>query len=386
MDSVAHDVAAQFASRYGSPPAVIARAPGRVEVLGNHTDYNEGVVLSAAIDRYTYAAVGRHSGPEEMVFASTNFTQSYSFTRVAPIEGGAWVNYPLGVVAMLREAGHSIGPFRMLVHGTIPLGAGLSSSASLEVAAGLALQELFNLTISPEEMARLCQQAEHRFAGTKCGLLDQYSSLFGKKGHLLYIDFRSLEHHTVVVPGDDLVMAVTGSGVSHSLATSAYNDRRAECFEAAAFFSQNDSQVKTLRDISSIRLHSARSHLSSLAYKRALHVVGEDERVFAGMELLAAGDLGKFGQSLFASHESSRVNFENSCDELDVLVDIAGSIKGVYGSRLTGGGFGGATLTFLQRGRESVFSEAIREEYLRRTGNDAQVHMVIPADGACVLV
>ena len=369
-----------YTEALGGVPEVFARAPGRVEVLGNHTDYNEGYTLSCAIDKEVFVAVGKNDSADVFEFSST-----IQLKIVEPQQENSWVNYPLGVYTMLREQGYPVGPFKIAIDSSIPAGAGLSSSAALEVATGLALSKLFGFPIGPSELAKVCQKAEHSFVGAKCGLLDQYSSIFGRKSHVLFIEYRGLEHETVPIVDSDVALAVTISGVSHTLVASAYNERRKECFGAADFFHALNPQKRALRDVSMEDLMAAQGKLDPLFLKRAMHPVGEDERVKKGVTLLKKGDMKTFGKLLYESHESSRVNFENSCRELDLLVDIARKIPGVYGSRLTGGGFGGATLTFLQNGARRLFEKTIMTEYNRQTGREAVIHFASVADGAQVI-
>jgi galactokinase len=373
-----------FTSTFGTKPEVIARAPGRVEVLGNHTDYNEGYVLSFAIEEDVQVAIAESdSGAIEL--ASTQFAKKEIVREIKPQDGHSWVNFPLGVYHVLKSEGLPVRPFKAAVHGTVPLGAGLSSSAAIEVATGLALCKLFNINVEPKTMAKYCQKAENEFVGAKCGLLDQFSSIFGKKDHVLFIDFRTLDHDITAIPDKDICVAITTSGVSHSLVESEYNKRRHECSEAAAFFSRKNASVKTLRDISMKVLEAASGELDPLYMKRARHIVGEDERVLEGIALLRKGEMKKFGELLYKSHESSRVNFENSCPELDILVEIASGIDGVLGSRLTGGGFGGATLTLLHKGARERFEKMMIDRYKKQTGKTAAVYFTTVADGAGIV-
>jgi galactokinase len=378
-------VARRLKDIFSINPTVIARAPGRVEVLGNHTDYNEGVVLSAAIDREVWIAAALSPSPECRL-TSTHFTDPVALSKISPQKGpNAWVNYPLGVYQVLKEQGYPVLPFVMAIHSTVPLGAGVSSSAALEVGTALALSRLFNLTIDPTKLAKICQKAENGFVGANCGLLDQFSSMFGKAGHLLFIDFRSLAHETISMAGSDVTLAITLSGVTHSLVAGEYNSRRHECAEAAKFFAARDPKVKMLRDVTMKQLTGAKAELNPQFYKRALHVVGEDERVFEGMDLLKKGDVGGFGGLLYESHNSSTLNFENSCPELDILVAIAKSIDGVFGARLTGGGFGGAMLTMLRNSARQTFEETVIREYKNRTGRETTVHFAHIANGASIV-
>ncbi len=373
-----------FSETFHVSPEVSAEAPGRVEILGNHTDYNQGFVLSAAIDRYITIAVGKAENDCICEAVSTQFGSVVRIGETSPQKKNKWVNYPLGVWAMLREAGHPVGSFRVAVDGDIPMGAGLSSSAALETATALALCELFGISLDKAELARICQKAEHEFCGTQCGLLDQYSVLFGKKDHLLFTDFRNLTYRTIPLPRQDLVLAITPSGVTHSLSDSAYNDRRSQCFEVASYFEQQDPSVKTLRDVSSAMLELHADQIDPVSLKRARHVVTEDERVLKGVQLLESGEAHGFGHLLFASHRSSRIDFENSCSELDTLVELARGQDGVYGARLTGGGFGGATIALLEKRDAEAYASGIPSKYQAETGRSTRVHQAAIAEGARV--
>jgi galactokinase len=385
MPATIESVLECYKDAFGCVPEVCARAPGRVEVLGNHTDYNEGCTLSCAIDREVFVAVGTSAQEDIFELSSKQFPQIVKLKNVEPQKDNSWVNYPLGVYKIFKDQGFPIKPFKIAIDSSVPLGAGLSSSAALEVATGFALSRLFNISIGQAQLAKICQKAENQFVGANCGLLDQFSSIFGKKNNLLYIEYRNLEHETVSISDPDIALAVTISGVSHTLVASAYNERRNECFGAAAYFHALDPLKKTLRDVSMEDLKAAQGKLDPLFLKRAMHPVGEDERVKKGMMLLKNGDMVNFGKLLYESHESSRNNFENSCKELDILVDIAGTIPGVYGSRLTGGGFGGATLSFLHSDARDRFEKIMTKEYRRRTALQAVVHFATIADGACVV-
>ena len=369
-----------FRDSFGEAPSVIARAPARVELLGNHTDYNAGRVLSMAINRCVYVAAGACPGKTTEIVSS-------SFPRTVLIEAGGqpsgedrWANYVWGMHEMFRGEGYPVRPFRAVVHGTIPAGAGVSSSAALEVAAGLALSALGGFPVEPDKLALLAQKAEHRYCGTKCGLLDQFSTLFGKAGHALLIDFNTLTHRPIPVSDSDSVFAVCPSGAAHTLADSAYNDRRAECEEAVRILTGRNPRIRSLSDISMEQLSARRETLGPLLFRRAAHVVGENARVDRGVEALAEGNMAAFGKLMYDSHRSSRENYENSCPELDRLVEIARGVDGVRGARLTGGGFGGATLTLLDRRTTTAFEDAVRKNYTP----SATVHIVSSANGACV--
>jgi galactokinase len=385
MNEAVREVTRLYADTFSAQPAVVSRAPGRVEILGNHTDYNEGYVLSCAIDREIHAALGPCGDDGRFGFVSAHYPEPVAASAAEPQGLGNWVNYPLGVCAVLRERGLECPAFRMAVHSTIPLGAGLSSSAALEVSTGAALRSLFDLSVSDFDLAHVCQKAENTFTGAQCGLLDQFSSLFGRQDHFLFLDFRTLEHRAVRLPDPDLCLALALSGVTHSLAESAYNDRRAECTRAGEFFASRSPNAKTLRDITMAELRSAGGALDPVARRRAAHIVGEDERVLKGVRLLEEGALESFGKLLYESHRSSVENFENSCPELDALVGIAEGVHGVHGSRLTGGGFGGATLTLLPRGRLAAFEKAVKTGYHPPDSDTTVVYAAATADGAGVV-
>lgn len=355
-----------------------SRAPGRVELLGNHTDYNDGVVLSAAIH---YAVTTRgETLPEASARVSSDFAPAAVdalLDDLVPLKDkSAWANYSLGVAAILREEGYSLGGFAMQVKSNLPAGAGLSSSAALEVATACLLMKLYSLEIDPLRLAKICRRAENDFVGVKCGLLDQVSSIFGRRGQAVYLDCRSEQISNIPLPPDTGLL-VFHCGVPHRLVGGEYNERREQCFAAAAALG-----VPALRDVAGDQLTAARARLDPVIYRRAAHIVGENERVFAGIEALRRGDGKAFGELMFASHESSRTNFENSTPELDALVEIARGEPGVYGSRLTGGGFGGATISLVEHSRADEITHAIDAKYAARTGNQGRAYLCESADGA----
>ena len=357
---------------------IVSRAPGRVELLGNHTDYNEGVVLSAAIN-YDVTTRGEAVAGRRATVSSSFSAEpvEVSLDALSPLEGEpAWANYALGVAAMLLAEGYQLGGFNMQVESDLPVGAGLSSSAALEVATAKFLTKLSSLDIDPLRLAKICRRAENDFAGVKCGFLDQVSSIFGRRGQAVYLDCRSEAVENIPLP-DDSALLVYHCGVEHRLVGGEYNERREQCFAAARALG-----VRALRDVTGVELERARAALDPVVYRRAAHIVGEDERVFAGIEALRRGDGAAFGELMFASHASSRTHFENSTPELDALVEIAHGEPGVYGSRLTGGGFGGATISLVERASAEAVARAIDEKYTARTGNRGRAYLCESADGA----
>jgi len=354
-----------------------AYAPGRVELLGNHTDYNQGFVLSAAIDRgITLSGEATGSERTELRSAALGETFEASAERLSPSQEHEWANYLLGVLDVFRKEGLPVSGFRASVESNLPLGAGLSSSAALEVSTAKLLEKIFGFTLDPLRLAKLCRRAENEFVGVNCGLLDQVSSVFGKAGHAIFLDCRKETVETTPFPSG-VSLLITQCGVAHRLSGGEYNERREQCFDAAARLG-----VEALRDVTSEQLEAARERLPRLSYLRAAHIVGENERVLQGVQLLRSGDARGFGALMFASHESSRVNFENSTPELDALVEIVRELPGVYGSRLTGGGFGGATVTLLESDKAADVAKTLAERYHERTGFTAQPILCAIADGA----
>jgi galactokinase len=356
---------------------VVAFAPGRVELLGNHTDYNEGLVLAAAIDLGVTIRAERLGAAVLEVSSETNGRKATaSLDKPQRLAGdSAWTNYPLGTVWALREAGLDVGGLRLHVTSTVPLGWGLSSSAAFEVATALAALSLYGLSVPLMTLAKLCQKAENEFVGVQCGLLDQASSVFGEEGKAIVLDFREVSARTVPVPSEAALLLVD-SGVPHKLTGGEYNDRRAQCRAAAKALG-----VQALRDVASDAVMSA-SSLDPVTRARALHITGEDERVQAGIKALEAGRLQEFGQLMFASHESSKRNFENSTSFLDALVDIAKTTPGVLGARLTGGGFGGATIWLVEKAQAPAMLGPVAEAYRQKTGATCRVLLTKASQGA----
>ena len=354
-----------------------AYAPGRVELLGNHTDYNQGVVLAAAIDRgLTVNGTSREDALISLRASAPNARVEVRLNDVRPQSEQRWANYPLGVVQQLMRGGHAIGGFDAEVSGDVPAGAGLSSSAALEVATAGFLIKLYGLAIEPLEVAKLCQRAENEFVGVQSGLLDQATSVFGRADHLVFMDFQTHEIRTIPFP-PNYALVIADSGKKHNLLQSQYNQRREECAAAARALG-----VDTLRAITPERLAEARQSLDPILYKRAAHIVGENARVARAVAALQSGDAAAVGQLMNESHESSRANFENSTPEVDMLVETARSLGGVLGSRLTGGGFGGGTVTLVRVEHAGPVAAEIRAAYAQRTGHSSAAFVCRIADGA----
>jgi len=355
----------------------MAHAPGRVELLGNHTDYNEGIVLSAAINRgMTVRGGARDDGRIVMTDHGLDKRLEVALADFGKQEEESWANYPLGVVRIFEKQGYKVGGFELEIVSDLPIGAGLSSSAAFEVATATFLKKLFRWQIDPLQVAKLCRQVENEFVGVNCGLLDQVSCVFGKKNSAIFLDCRDETVETVEFPGS-VALLITHSGVKHALIGGEYNERREQCFSAAAKLGAH-----ALREVTSSELEAARGKLTDLEHRRAAHVVGEIERVGEGIEFLRTGNVRGFGELMFASHESSRTNFENSTAELDALVKIAREEKGVHGSRLTGGGFGGATVSLVEAGEAERIAASFQNKYRKETGIECHTYLCEIDDGA----
>lgn len=375
----------KYAERFGAPPEIIGHAPGRIEALGNHTDYNEGFTLSAAINFGVMFAAGPHEGRRAAIRAADLNEEtelllpvSLESARAAPL----WAKYVAGVIAKLAERGCGVRGFNALISGDVPLGSGLSSSAALEVSAAMALTGLFGFGMAPLDMALACQAAENEFTGARCGLLDQFSSLFGEKDSLVLCDFREKSARTVPL-GHGARFLIADTGVRHSLVNSEYNARRQGCAAAADYFAGRLARpVRALRDVSMEDWERLRGGMDAVEARRALHIIGENERVLKAVRLLEAGDLRAFGKLMFDSHASSRENFENSCPELDVLVEAAARSDAILGARLSGGGFGGSAAVLVDGRNARAASDYLAAEFVRATGRECLVREVAPSGGA----
>jgi len=334
--------------------SITTYAPGRAELLGNHTDYNEGYVLALAVDRGT-TITGRARSDRQVHLHSKEMgkTEIIALDELAAERVSPWSRYALGVVDQFRRNELPIEGFEAEISGNLPLGAGLSSSASLENATVLFLAKLFGAKLEPMQMARISQKAEHDFVGVRCGLMDQIASLMSTAHHATLIDCRTTQVDQV--PLDDKVsVIIANSNVKHALVGGEYNERRSDCEAAARALG-----VPFLRDATTEMLKARQSEMADRIYRRALHITGENERVLEGCEALRRGDIARFGELMFSSHESSMHQFENSCAEIDTLVAAARKTPGVYGARISGGGFGGAAIVLVEKGREDEAVHAL---------------------------
>lgn len=376
----------KFRTLYGREPETVAYAPGRVEILGNHTDYNEGFVLSAAINFGTFFALaGRDDATMRLTAGDIMETVTFPAADPQPSREHMWSNYVKGVQAGLNAVRPAAKGVDAMFLGNIPLGSGLSSSAALEMSAGLALAKHYGIALGKVELAKIGQAAEHRFAGVKCGLLDQISSLCGETNALVWSDFRSLEVQTVPLGGDACFL-MCNTNAKHALVDGAYNERRAACERAATYFgSVLPHPVRALRDVSWEEWLKHKAGLDDITARRAAHPIGENERVRSGVEMLRNRDLSGFGKLMFESHDSSRRNFENSCPELDTLVDAATAVPGVLGARLSGGGFGGSVVALVHPRDAETAAAALRNVYGRKYGVRCDTRVIECSAGAHVL-
>lgn len=382
------ELVAKFEKMYGKKPEIVAYAPGRIEVLGNHTDYNEGYVFSAAIDKGTFFAVSASDDETcELTAADLMETAKFTVSTVAPAKEMTWQNYVTGTFNWLFDGNPAEAKkgWKGMFLGNIPLGAGLSSSAALEMCTVLALSKLYGIEKDKTTMAKIGQKAEHTFAGCPCGLLDQASSMYGAEGALVKSDFRTNEFETVEM-GPSVAFMMVKSNAKHALVDGAYATRRQACEDAAKYFaSVLRKNVTHLRDVTMAEWVLYRGGLSETTAKRAVHPIGEDERVLQGAALLEKGDLKSFGALMYDSHESSRNWFENSCDELDTIVDAAKAIPEVYGARLSGGGFGGSCCLLVDPTAADKIAAAITKEYKAKYGDEPVCSLIKPSKGAYIV-
>jgi galactokinase len=389
-----------FRERFGYTPRYVVQAPGRLELLGNHTDYNQGLVMALAVDKYiAIASAPRTDGKIELVSSAFPHSEKFSAYDLKKNAAAPWADYVKGVLAQLRQRQVGSGGFNAAIHGTIPMGAGLSSSAALEVATALTVRQLHPYALSstgttappvpdtagqlplltgPDRLhiAKLCQAAENQFVGVQSGLLDQISCLFGKAFHAVEIDCQSLAIERLPLIGE-IAVVVCQTGVKHELVDGEYNALRQHCEAAAQALG-----VKSLRSVDLPMLAANKSRLPGRLYECAYHVAGEIQRVVFGARALREGDFPQFGQYMFQSHESSRDFLKNSCPELDLLVELARAHPACLGARLTGGGFGGATVSLVERARIEDFMKTVAVAYEQRTGRKAQPMLCQIVDGA----
>lgn len=379
--TTSEQLAVAFEKLYGEKPGIY-RAPGRVNLIGEHTDYNDGFVMPAAIDFSTYVAIAPRDD-RCVVIRSSQFSETVELDLDnSPSQGrGHWSDYPFGVAVKLEAAGHRLRGANILVRGEVPIGSGLSSSAAIEVSTGFALLDISQVQIDRMELAKTCRQAENEFVGIRSGLMDQFIACFGKTGQALMLDCRSLEATPLPLP-EGVRLVVCNTMVKHHLAANEYNARRAECEEGVRVLSRRLPQIRSLRDLSRNGLERFRSELSEVVFRRCRHVLTENERVKAAAEALRTGHFTPLEELMRASHESLRDDYEVSCKELDLMVELAGRIDGVLGARMTGGGFGGCTINLVARDSVAEFNREVGRGYAEQMGREPEIYVCSAAQGA----
>jgi galactokinase len=378
------DLIRSHLEEYGQDPNIIAQAPGRVNLIGEHTDYNEGFVLPMAIDYYVGVAVSRRKD-QHLRFFSADFKdrKRTSLSNLRFKKEDRWANYPKGIVSVLLNRGYDIGGLSFTVMGNIPVGVGLSSSAALEVATAYSVQKLLGIEISGPELARLAQEAENSFVGVQCGIMDQFVSRMAQAGSAMFIDTRNMEYRHIPINLETVKILITNSSVPRSLVDSEYNQRRTECEKCVSLLNPRKSG-RSLRDYSAADLRDSMGLIPETTRKRCLHVVEENERVREAEVALKKNDIVSFGKLMNRSHESLRDQYEVSCPELDWLVKRAWETEGVYGSRMTGAGFGGCTVTLIEEKAIPKY-EARLEAYERIFSFKPETFVCYPADGAQIV-
>ncbi|HUB18054.1 MAG TPA: galactokinase [Acidobacteriaceae bacterium] len=361
------------AERFGADPAVYL-APGRVNLIGEHTDYAGGFVMPAAIDFGTLAAISPRSDGQ-VVIRSANFDEQVSHpSEGLPKKGnGHWSAYPLGVVTTLREAGFAVPAFSLTIHGDVPVAAGLSSSASIEVATALAALSRTGANPEREEIAQLCQRAENVYVGSSCGIMDQFIACRGAENHALLLDCRSLEYRLAPIP-PTVSIVIANTMVRHSVADGEYGMRRREVEEGTAILHGHRPEIELLRDATTRDLEEWGGEMPEKVLRRCRHIITENLRTVAAADALAAGNMKKLGDLMAAAHASYRDDFEASCEEADIMVEAAQRLPGLIGARLTGGGFGGCTVNLVYADEAAEFAARLQDEYRTRTGIDAEIY------------
>jgi len=361
------------------------RAPGRVNLIGEHTDYNDGFVMPAAIDLHTEVIIQARDD-RKLVISSDTFADSVEFDldEASPTARHHWSDYIRGVAVMLERDGHHLRGADLKIRSDVPIGSGLSSSAALEVATAYALLESSGVAIDPVELARLCQRAENDFVGMRCGMMDQFISCLGRAGMALMLDCRSLEYRHLPLP-EDVRLVICNTMVKHELAASKYNARRAECEAGVRHFAKSKPSVRALRDVTIADLEQHRTELDGTILKRCRHVISENERVIKAATALEERNLLAFGELMAESHRSLRDDYEVSCAELDTMVDLANQVEGVYGARMTGGGFGGCTINLVKAECVAGFTCDVAQGYEQATSIAPKIYVCSGADGAAAL-
>lgn len=373
------DVSVHYRQIFKEEPQVF-RSPGRINIIGEHTDYNNGFVLPAAIDKAAYVAVGKRSDDEIKLY-SVSFDDHFNCTTETLVRRDSWTDYVLGVVDQLKKKGYPVHGFNLVLDGDIIIGAGLSSSAAVECSVIYALNTIYNLGLSRMELVQLAQLAEHEFAGVKCGIMDQFASAFGKEDHVVKLDCRSLEYEYVPLSLAGYKIVLLNSNVKHSLASTEYNTRRQQCEQGVAWVAEKHPGVQSMRDVTLEQLDASVKAKDALIYKRCKYVIEENARLQAACKDLQQGNLAGLGQKMFASHNGLSNDYEVSCKELDWLVEFVKKEDAVIGARMMGGGFGGCTINLVKEEGIEPLIETVSHLYRVHNNLDLDAYVVQTADG-----
>lgn len=376
-----------FKDVFDNKPEFKIRAPGRINLIGEHTDYNNGFVLPAAVSQSIYFAIGKSADPMVCTLISLDFNKKFQFKldEMSPIEGGAWQNYIMGVVSEIQKTGKKIHGFNLVFAGNVPQGSGMSSSAALECGTCFALNELFVLNFTKLEMVKMSQKAEHNYAGVKCGIMDQFASMMGQSDQAMLLDCRSLEYSYFPIKLEDYSLLLCNSNVTHSLASSQYNVRRAQCEEGVAILQKNFLDIASLRDANMNQLNSVKNQMEELVYLRCKYIIEENIRVQIFTEALIENDLKKAGEVLKRAQHAMCHEYEITCPEIDFMADYANRHPDVLGARMMGGGFGGCTLNLIKSGMEDALIKQLNQAYSDRFSLEITPIKVEIAEGVSLI-
>jgi len=370
----------EFRKMYSENPRIF-RAPGRVNLIGEHTDYNEGFVFPMAIDRYTYIGISKREDTTLNIY-SAGFDESISVDLLNPEPKKRWSDYVAGVAVVLQNEGYPVSGANIYIDSNVPLGAGLSSSAAIEVSSALAFTGLNNHEIDKLTIAKICQKAENSYVGMNCGIMDQFVSVHGKKDNALFLDCRSLNYELVPLDISKAGIVICNTMVKHELGSSEYNKRRKECETGVNAIKTKYPNVTALRDAVMGYLEEVKNEIDEVVFRRCKHVISEDERTALSISALKTNNFDLFFFLLNGSHDSLRDDYEVSCKELDIMVDAARSMDFVFGARVTGGGFGGCTVNLVQHDAVEKFSKEIKIKYKEKTGIEPELFSFQPSNGA----
>jgi galactokinase len=373
---IINHIKTRFKIEFTTSP-ILVFSPGRINLIGEHTDYNNGYVFPAAIDKGIVTAIQKSNDNISSVIA-VDINQRYEFTlnNIQPLKNETWRNYVIGIVAEIQKTGKTISPFNLIFGGDIPLGAGLSSSAALENSIVFGLNELFELNLSKQEMIFISQKAEHNYVGVKCGIMDQYSSMFGQNNTAILLDCQSLEAKPVKLNLQDYTLLLINTNVNHSLAESVYNERRATCEKVASKLG-----IRSLRHANLTHLNNLKANLTASEYQKALYVIQENHRVLRAFEAINKNDTITLGKLLFESHDGLQNQYKVSCEELDFLVEHAKKSQAVIGARMMGGGFGGCTINMIETNQLEAYKKEVSNSYKQKFNNTCCFYTVKPSEG-----